>query len=80
MEFVIHLGNNEKSGFLHDLKASHKCSESSKELQDGGGSIWCAMQRKKYWRLDEKVEQLGEGYMMGEAQFGVRCKGKNIEG
>jgi hypothetical protein len=54
------LGTKKKGGSLHDLKASHKCSESPRELENGGGPIWCAMQRKKYWRLDEKVEQLGE--------------------
>jgi hypothetical protein len=46
--------NNKKSGSLHDLKVGHKCNMSPQELQDGGGPIWCTIQRKKYWRLDER--------------------------
>jgi len=60
MQSIPHHGNNKKGGSLQDVRATYKSNWSPWKLKNEGGPTWCATQRRKHYRLNGKMEWLGE--------------------
>jgi hypothetical protein len=48
MNNIIGYHGDNEGGSQLDLRASHKCNESTQKIKDKGGSTWCATWKRKH--------------------------------